>query len=117
LGQLAHLVKTPRNGALRDLRPWAHLLRGHGTAVRNFFPTYSGPALRLLATDLFAGHAEYDPVVDLLRPTNRTPAVPGGISPESFKRRPLSDIVPPRVLPKTTAKPQPARPRRPGWAD
>jgi hypothetical protein len=74
-------------------------------------------ALRLLATDLFAGHAEYDPVVDLLRPVNRTPAIPGGISPEPFKRVPLSDVVPPRVPPKATAQAQPARARRAGWAE
>jgi hypothetical protein len=75
-------------------------------------------ALRLLATDLFAGHAEYDPVVDLLRPTNRTPAIPGGMRPPSASEMNLDKShLTPRVLPKTTAKPQPARPSRAGWVD
>ena len=75
-------------------------------------------ALRLLATDLFAGHAEYDPVVDLLRPTNRTPAIPGGMRPPSVSEMNLDKShLMPRVLPKPTAKPQPARPHRPGWAE
>ena len=40
-------------------------------------------ALRLLATDLFSGHAEFDADLDLLRSTNRAPAIPGGIRPPS----------------------------------
>ena len=70
-------------------------------------------ALRLLATDLFAGHAEYDPVVDLLRPTNRAPAIPGGMRPPTIAEMHIDKShLTPRVPPKTTAKPQPARPRR-----
>ena len=68
-------------------------------------------ALRLLATDLFSGFAEYDPVADLLRPTNRAPAIPGGMRPPSFREMNIDQShLAPRVLPKTTAQPQPARP-------
>jgi hypothetical protein len=70
-------------------------------------------ALRLLVTGLFAGHAEYDAELDLLRATNREPATTISIRPPQCERRPLSEVVPSRVPPKQTAQ-LPARPRRPG---
>ena len=44
-------------------------------------------ALRVLAADLFSGHAEYDPVVDLLRPVNRTEPISMGVQPPAFEPR------------------------------
>jgi hypothetical protein len=75
-------------------------------------------ALQDLTKDFFGGFAEFDSELDRLRPINRAePTVFATAMPPQFERRPLSDVVPPRPVPKTTAQPQPARVRRAGWAE
>jgi hypothetical protein len=74
-------------------------------------------ALCLLAADLFAGHAEFDPTTDLLRPTNRTEPVAMSVRPPQFDpaSRPPLDCSIRGPVPVKGAEPQPARPKRAGW--
>ena len=77
-------------------------------------------ALQLLATDLFAGHATFDPATNLLGATNKTPAIPGGIRPPQFdpkSRPPVDRTIRGPSPPVKGATLQPARPHRPGWAE
>jgi hypothetical protein len=75
--------------------------------------------LSAIAREVFGGHAQFDPEIDRLRPVNRAEpkafctAKPPSVSEMNLDRSHLK----PRALPKTTAKPQPAQPKRPGWAE
>ena len=109
--------RARENGLARLARDYSISL----AALDDF--TYHGgnlPAkvLQDLTKDFFSGFAEYDPQLDPLRSINRVePTVFATVTPPQFERRPLSEVVPPRPVPKTTTTPQPARPHRPGWAD
>ena len=70
-----------------------------------------------IATEIFGAGVTFDEEHDRLRSAPQPESQAFGTArPPQFERRPLSEIVPPRAVPKTTAKPQPAWPRRPGWA-
>lgn len=79
-------------------------------------------ALNRVTAEIFGGHTEFNPETGLLQSANRTPPIAIGIRPEPFdpKSRPPVAInrgghVP--FAPVKGAKPQPAWPRRAGWAD
>jgi hypothetical protein len=69
---------------------------------------------------LFAGHAEYDPDLNLLRATNRAEPISMGVRPPAFdpkSRPPVDRTIRGPSPPLKGAQLSPARARRAGWAE
>jgi hypothetical protein len=76
--------------------------------------TLSTETLQTLAKDLFP-YAEFDPVLDLMKPINRTEPRPLGVLPSPYPKSSVTFERPARGPPPLTpAKPKPREPR-PGW--
>src|SRR4051794_35844951 len=74
-------------------------------------------ALRLLATSLFAGMAEFDADLNLLRATNRAEPIAMGVRAPQFVPPPIDRTIRGPSVGKGAPALPPARPQRPGWAD